>query len=229
MPAKPPRHQHQQQTDDQEVVASGQALRVVRAGGGRQAATARRDDARTPPAPAAPPSAQVASWLGVEDAQAVLEQEGLGVEYEEGRPQGLGLGAAFLPHSKGLALTAGAERRLGAKLLRGAGRAGAGAAAAAEASIDASSGPRPRRAFHSHQQQQQYNQRAPGSKRVAREPAAAAAAATPAGGSSDESEGRGRAFDAKPAACARARGAAFNRAALRARPAGKKQNKRRKG
>ena len=50
-------------------------------------------------APSAPPP-QVAGWLGVADVDSVLETEGLDVEYEAGRQQGLGLGAKYLPHNK---------------------------------------------------------------------------------------------------------------------------------
>jgi hypothetical protein len=43
---------------------------------------------------------QVAGWLGVADVEEVLQQEGLNPEFEMGRPQGLGLGAKYLPHRK---------------------------------------------------------------------------------------------------------------------------------
>jgi hypothetical protein len=46
------------------------------------------------------PSPQVAGWLGVADVESVLEKEGLDVENEAGRQQGLGLGAKYLPHNK---------------------------------------------------------------------------------------------------------------------------------
>jgi hypothetical protein len=46
------------------------------------------------------PSPQVAGWLGVADVESVLQKEGLDVEYEAGRQQGLGLGAKYLPHNK---------------------------------------------------------------------------------------------------------------------------------
>ena len=88
---------------------------------------------------------QVARWLGVSDAEDVLEKEGLNPEYEMGRQQGLGLGAKHLPHHKvrsgagrrtactacagalrhpaylsaqAVALTSGVEQRLGSKLKR---------------------------------------------------------------------------------------------------------------
>lgn len=47
-----------------------------------------------------PAALQVACWLGVADVDATLGEEGLAAEYETQRPQGLGLGAKFLPHSK---------------------------------------------------------------------------------------------------------------------------------
>eukprot|EP00887_Chlorella_sp_A99_P003952 scaffold11.g3952.t1 len=78
-----------EEDDGVEVVASGQALSTV------------------------------AGWLGIDNVDAALGQEGLQAQYEQARPQGLGLGARFLPHSKALALTMGVERRLKRKIEQG--------------------------------------------------------------------------------------------------------------
>ncbi|PRW60252.1 D-isomer specific 2-hydroxyacid dehydrogenase [Chlorella sorokiniana] len=85
--------------DEEEIVASGEALRTV------------------------------AGWLGVADVGDVMEKEGLNPEFEQGRTQGLGLGAKFLPHHKAVALTTGVEHRLSSKIKRSQERQAAAGAA----------------------------------------------------------------------------------------------------
>lgn len=71
----------------------------------------------------------MAGWLGVSDADAVLEAEGLSAEYEQGRVQGLGLGAKFLPHHKARAAgCGGCSRAAGCCVWMRSQRVGRGAA-----------------------------------------------------------------------------------------------------
>eukprot|EP00891_Asterochloris_glomerata_P007786 jgi/Astpho2/7786/Aster-x1462 len=57
---------------------------------------------------------QAASWLGVSNPEELLRTEGTG--FAAPRPEGLGLGAKFLPHHKASHLTAPVEKRLGKRL-----------------------------------------------------------------------------------------------------------------
>lgn len=80
-----------QRQEEQEIVHSNQALDVV------------------------------AGWLGISNVSKVLEEGAKGLEeYEQPRPQFLGLGAKFLSHNKAMALTSGVERQLGRRVLKSA-------------------------------------------------------------------------------------------------------------
>lgn len=60
---------------------------------------------------------QAASWLGISDPFEVLEND-LGVDAFQPRPEGLGLGAKFLPHHKAAHLTMPLEKRFAKRLQR---------------------------------------------------------------------------------------------------------------
>ncbi|GMH40616.1 hypothetical protein BSKO_08520 [Bryopsis sp. KO-2023] len=59
----------------------------------------------------------VSSWLGGD----VNDDDDVGTTPAAPRPPGLGLGAKFLPHKKGVALNAGAEKSLGKRIGGGVG------------------------------------------------------------------------------------------------------------
>lgn len=87
-----------------------------------------------------PPLLQVAGWLGISDATKVLE-ESKDSELENGRRQGLGLGATYMPHHKVRGLAARAGGSAPAPPAR-AGRGGV-AASPSRSAARASGQPRP--------------------------------------------------------------------------------------
>ncbi|GAB4822539.1 hypothetical protein N2152v2_009585 [Parachlorella kessleri] len=137
---------------EDDIVASGQALKVA------------------------------ASWLGIEDPAAALEEEGGTLDLSQPRPQGLGLGAKYLPHHKGVLLTAGVQQRLGNKLKQSKDRFHQQAA-------------EPSGSRGLHQQKRHRLQQPP----EARTTPVREAEGNSDGGSSDEDEGRGAAFGKRQA------------------------------
>lgn len=62
---------------------------------------------------------QAASWLGISDPVKVLNDDPA-MDAFQSRPEGLGLGAKFLPHHKAAQLTMPLEKRFGKRLQRAA-------------------------------------------------------------------------------------------------------------
>ncbi|KAL3135844.1 hypothetical protein ABBQ32_007402 [Trebouxia sp. C0010 RCD-2024] len=62
---------------------------------------------------------QAASWLGISDPVKVLDGDPA-MDAFQPRPEGLGLGAKFLPHHKAAQLTMPLEKRFGKRLQRAA-------------------------------------------------------------------------------------------------------------
>ncbi|KAI7836920.1 hypothetical protein COHA_009252 [Chlorella ohadii] len=183
--------------DEEEIVASGEALRTV------------------------------AGWLGVANVGEVMEKEGLNPEFEQGRTQGLGLGAKFLPHHKAVALTTGVEHRLSSKIKRtqerqaaaGSGGSGGGAAPA----LHQLHGAAKHRALLQHGRHHAAARRGQDGAAAAQRQGQAAEEEE----DSEEEEGRGGAF-AKGKAKAAQRPAGFSRNDLLKAGAAVQQGKKRK-